>query len=396
MTEPGLFPYRVDGRLRVSALAIDGALNNPVEVRARPWVAALLCIIVTAIAAASIALRSDAYLEWRAAHMSAPALERELRARGESPRLLYYLGLRLNRERRYAEAESVLERGVGCDPGAPRLREQWAVALLGGGKTAAAFAELRQFAGVNPGLAEAHFLLGKFYFGQRSMARAAEELERSTQLDPRNGQAFLYLAGARDGLRQSEPARRAAARAVELRPDSAEAQLCLASMSGRANLPPDRVRAEFRKAIALAPASPAAHQEFARWLLDNGSPLDWPAAREHAQRAIALGVHDSTAYLVFGRACSNLGDDAASIQPLTEAARLTPDEPAPAFALWQSYRKLKQPARAAEWCRSYLRLEKAMTEKSTLMQAIAVAPHDRARRAAFALWLARHPVRHPD
>src|SRR5262249_14266802 len=141
------------------------------------------------------------YQEWRLARMTLPGLEQEQRARSDDdPRLLYYLGRQLNRQGRFAEADPILRRAVGLDPDTPRLRDEWARALLGSGLVTAAFGQLQQYAGTHPNLADAHLLLGKFYVNQKSMRRAEEELERAVALNPGLADGWTYLTIAREGL----------------------------------------------------------------------------------------------------------------------------------------------------------------------------------------------------
>ena len=223
------------------------------------------------------------------------------------------------------------------------------------------------------------------------MGRASAEFERTVNLDPRHVQAYLFLAGARDSLRDTDRARAAAEAAVKIRSDSPEAALILASLSGRSNLPRDRVRAEFQRAVTLNPNSAAAHLEFARWVLDAGSGArDRALAMDHACRAIALGTQDSTAYLTLGRTRVYGGDYSGAIEPLSRAASLSNDDPAPALALAEAYGGLRRTQQAEIWRRHYLERQHIAMERSQFMQAIAVAPHDLARKAVFAQWLGRN------
>lgn len=349
-----------------------------------------ICLALITASCGTFAIQSSPFQDWRLGRMGLNALQAEFKSNGESSRLLYFIGLGLNRAGRFREAEGYLRQGVGHDPNSARLRDEWARSLLGCGQTTEAFGELREFAGTHPDSADAHFVLGKFYYSQGSMERASQEFERTIALNPRLMQAHLHLAGARDSLHDTAQALTAAARAVELEPDSAEARLCLASLSGRTNQPAAIVRAQFQSAIALKPGSAAAHQEFAQWLVDAGASEDWPLAIEHARRAIDLGSRNSTAYLLLGRALVYYGEDAQAVPHLAESARLAADDPAPALALSQCYSRLKESEQADTWRSSYLLRQKNLTEQSRLMQAVAVAPGDPGRRAALALWLGMH------
>src|SRR5262249_5585727 len=150
---------------------------------------------------------------------------------------LYYIGLRLNQSQRFSEADPYLRQAVGLDPSSPRLRDEWARALLGSGLTTAAFGELKEFVGSNPDSGSAHLLLGKFYITQKSMQRAIEEMDRAVALDPALGEAWSYLAVAYDGMDNQQRAREAVQKAIALRPNSADDQLLLATLQARSQQP---------------------------------------------------------------------------------------------------------------------------------------------------------------
>ena len=391
---PSTATAKPSGKLYEKGSAKDASFQVITAVprrRARARLTVVLAVGGLAAASASLVLNSAAYQDWRLARLDTPALQNELQSRGESSRLLYYLGRSLDRQMRYAEADGYLRQGVGLDPESPRLREEWARALLGSGKTTAAFGELREFAGTHPNVAAAHLLLGKFYYTQRSMKRAAEEFERAIALEPANAQAYLNLAGARDDLRESEAAWKAAVRATELQPDSAEAHLILASLAARTRRPAEKVRSEFERTLELAPRNAVAHEEYARWLLQSTpTPAGLKAAERHAQKAIALGLNDPAAFLMQGRALTYLRDYALSVSPLRRATDGMPNDPAPPLALAQAYRALGQTEEATRWQQEYARRQTAMTEKQNLLQAVTVAPDDPRPKERLAHWLGRH------
>ncbi len=359
--------------------------------RISPRFAALICLAAVLAVGASLTLQSGTYQDWRLSRMSLSELKQELQDRGESSRLLYYIGLRLNQQKRFAEADGYLRQAVGLDPDTPRLRDEWARALLGSGNTTAAFGELREFAGRHPDLAEAHYILGKFYYTQRSMERASEEFTRAVALKPDYAAAYLYLAGAEDSLRDLAKAWQAASHAVALNPQSAEAHLAFASLCARTNQPPALTRAEFEKTLALAPRHAVAHQEYARWLLDTAkTPADRSLAAQQAQQAIALGIGDSASYLILGRARNYNGDRVGAIEPLTRAAQLAPDDPAPALTLMQIHRALGHTDEFKTWEREYLLRQNLTSERSKLLQDVTVDPNDPARKMRLARWLGRH------
>jgi tetratricopeptide (TPR) repeat protein len=359
--------------------------------RITPRFAALLCLAAVVAVTVSATLQSGAYQDWRLSRMSLPALQQELQARGQNARLLYTIGMRLDQQGRFAEADGYLRQSVGLDPDTPRLRDEWARALLGSGQITAAFGELREFAGTHPNLPEAHFHLGKFYYTQRSMKRACEEFERVVALNPEDGEAYLCLSGAADSLNDLTRAVQAAERAVALKPKSAEAHLAFAALCARTGRPPEQIRSEFQQAVTLASQNAVMHQEYARWLLKSArTPDDRQQAAAQASQAIALGVTDAAAYLILGRARLYNGDRAGAVEPLTHAAEMAPEDPAPALTLSQIQRALNHPAEAAAWEQSYLRRQKLSAERNRLLIAVTVDPDDPARKLRLARWLGLH------
>ena len=354
-------------------------------------VVALLLAVISAAGLAFVARQTPWYAEWQYARLSLAELEAEgAGGNGENnPRLLYYLGRRLNEQQRYAQADPILRRAVGLDPHAPRLRDEWARALLGSGLTTAAFGQLREFAGTHPDSALAHLLLGKFYFTQNSMKRASEELERAVSLNPSLADGWAYLAGAADALGDAKRARAAAEKAVALRPKHAPDRLILAGFLAASG---DAAAAhrEYDAAVRLGPNNPAVHREYARWLLSSGGVGEKAVqAEEHARRAVTLDPADPAAQLVLGRTLAQRGDDASAAPILSRAAALAPHEPAPALTLAQTLRRLGRANEARVWEAAYLVRQKNKTEEGRLRDQIRVAPEARGPRLAMARLLAR-------
>ena len=118
--------------------------------RARTGLIALGASAAILFSLALLTAQSAPYREWRFSRQRLSTLEREWARSQTDPIFLYYFGLRLNREGRYTQADPVLRQAVGFDPESPRLRDEWAKALLGSGLATAAFAELWQFVGSHP------------------------------------------------------------------------------------------------------------------------------------------------------------------------------------------------------------------------------------------------------
>ena len=359
----------------------DPSPSTPVPHRKRLHTRRRLVWGVFLVSAAVIALCAAPYSpflqERRLSHASLPALAREA---GDSlgkvndARLLYYLGLRLNQQQRFQEADPVLRRGVGISPHEPRLRDEWARALLGSGLTTAAFGELREFAGTHPDLAQAHLILGKFYFTERSMRRASEEFTQAIQRDPVSGEAWAFLSAAEQSLGNSERARQAAQQAIALRRNIAEDHLLYATLLAEANQP-DKAREEYARAVALAPQQARMHREYAVWLLEAGKGEgDLRLAEAEASRATALAPEDAAAQRALGSALMRRGQIEAAHDPLKRAATLETDDPIAPALLGQVCAKLGRLEEARQWEKAAFERQAEAAERQKVFEALRVAP----------------------
>jgi Flp pilus assembly protein TadD len=170
-----------------------------VQTGAGQTIAALGLLAIITLAVIWALRHTPWYQEWHYARLSLPSLQRLRGDRTDDPRLLYHIGRRLNQQERFGEADPLLRIAVGLEPEEPRLRDEWARALLGSGRITAAFGQLREFAGKNPGSAQAHLLLGKFYFTQHSLPRALRSWKRQRRpmpTPPRHGLIWRKRAAA--------------------------------------------------------------------------------------------------------------------------------------------------------------------------------------------------------
>ena len=358
--------------------------------RRLPWKAALLGVFAL-IALALIAwdiTRTPAYQERRLSRLSLSQLQRERGGRLDDPRLLYYIGLRLNQQGRYAEADPYLRNAVGLDPDAPRLRDAWMQALLGSGLTTAAFGETREFVGTHETSAPAHLILGKYYASQNSMIRATEELNRAVALDPQSSEAWSLLAVAQSALDHIPEAEAACERAVALRPRNAVDRLGLALLLARQGRRPEAL-ASFAGAVALDPASAAAHQAYAHYLLTTaaGSEDDRRAESE-ARRALSLDPASQGASLTLGQALAAQGRAGEGLPLLLQAARRSPYDAYPALVLSQTYYRLGQTGPQKTWQAEYQARQRRAQREADLVTAILKAPEDARPQRRLARMLA--------
>ena len=141
------------------------------------------------------------------------------------------------------------------------------------------------------------YLAGRYLLEQRTPGtapRAIAYLTRAVQLDSNFAYAYAALAEAylrRGDIEALSPlvsvplAREAAARALELDSTLAEAHTTLGAIRFGHERDWRGAETEFRRAIALEPGSPEAHQQYSRFLLAMGR-ID--ESREASQRALEL------------------------------------------------------------------------------------------------------------
>ena len=376
--------------LRESLSRNAGGAASAAPRRRHPWTAALLAafaLLALGLAAWDV-IHAPAYQERRLSRLSLAQLQQERAGRLDDPRLLYYIGLRLNQQGRCAEADPYLRNAVGLDPDTPRLRDAWMQALLSSGLITAAFGEAREFAGTHPDSAPAHLILGKFYVSQHSMTRACEELSRAVALDPKLGEAWSLLAVAQSGLDHVTEAEAAAERAVALRPRSAPDRLGLALLQARQGRR-DAALTSFIGAVALGPNSATAHESYARYLLTTAvGPDDERRAEAEARRALSLDPANLEAPLTLGEALAAQGRTDEGLPLLLQAARRSPYDAAPALALSQVYYRLGQAGPQREWQGEYQARQRRAQAEGDLVTAILKAPDDARPQKKLARMLA--------
>ena len=349
---------------------------------------AFLLLLLIAGAGAWVIGHLPQYQERRLSHMSLAQLQGERAGRLDDPQTLYYIGLRLNQQGRYAEADPYLRNAVALDPDSPRLRDAWMQALLGNGLTTAAFGETREFAGTHPDSAPAHLILGKFYVAQNSMIRAVEETSRAAALDPRSGEAWALLAVAQTGLGHITEAEAAAERAVALRPRNAPDRLGLALLLARQGRR-EKALASFDQAVALDPDSAAAHQAFARYLLTTtAGPDDDRRAEAEARHALALDPANLEAPLTLGQALAAQGRVGEGLPLLLQAARRSPYDPTPALAVSQAYYRLGLAGPQRVWQGEYQTRQRRTSAEGDLVTCILKSPDDARPQRRLAWMLA--------
>jgi tetratricopeptide (TPR) repeat protein len=369
--------------------AVAASLAPPRRTRQRR-LGLLVALIGLLTAVGRLAWFTPAVQEWRFTRASFDTLLAERRHSPQNPRLLTHIGMRLNAQERFAEAESNLRIAAALDPDSARTRDAWASALLGTGRVTDAFNQLRQFVGTHPESAPGHRALGRFYFTQRAMQRAREEFERTVAIDPSDAAAWAYLSQAADQLAVANRPREAALKAVELAPKNAGYHLLLASLYQRTNAPAEAGRA-YARASELAPDNALMHQQYGLWLAaQTADPQNQRRAEAQARRALALDDTDGTTHLLLGRLLRHSDRPQEALEPLIRAATLSPSEPAPAQELTLVYTALRDTTAATLWADRWHARQRYVTERDALFQQLRMSPTAHALRRRMGQLLGTH------
>jgi tetratricopeptide (TPR) repeat protein len=225
----------------------------------------------------------------------------------------YRLGLVLLERQKLPEARSSLARSVDLAPSAVRYRIVLASCLARSGDRDAAIRTLREVARLQPRPEEASLAVR----AERDILDPFREVPAEARHDLEN--ALGYLAGEAPGL-----ALETLEGLVVRYPDLAIAHALLALAAQRLE-EPARAVSELKRAAELAPQLPQPHA----WLgeLFEGTDRPQRAAQEYAA-AVELGPLEGDTLRRLGLLrLERLGQPAAALEPLRDAAALDPADP---------------------------------------------------------------------
>jgi Tfp pilus assembly protein PilF len=169
-------------------------------------------------------------------------------------------------QRRYAEAETLLELMVLDDPDSETPLVQLGRIRIGQGKAAAAERDLRAALLRAPDSVPAHFLLGAALFQLNRFDAAATHFRRAAELKPADALAHFNLGQCLRRLGDWAGAAEAQRAAVRCKPDFVEAHLELAEVlteAGHTSV----AGAAFRNALAVNPHHPGVRRLLVRLLV---------------------------------------------------------------------------------------------------------------------------------
>src|SRR5262249_4930599 len=147
-----------------------------------------------------------------------------------------------------------------------------------------------------------------------------------------------------------------------------------------------RAKAEFSRAVSLAPNDAVCHRQYGRFLYDTG---DLPAAEGELRRAVELDPADPYAAYHLGNCLLAQNRPGDALPLLTTAARIRPFAPVPAEALRRLYRQSGDMHNAELWSQRYARLAQEESERRRLQDMTIAHPEDREARKRFAASLAQ-------
>lgn len=248
--------------------------------------------------------RAEAALSRGDAETAARLLELALEERGESSRLLFYLGRAYLEQGRAAEAAQALRRARTLAPGAPVAVEFWeGVALQRLGDVAGARARFAAVLAVEPDSEPARLQLAWILLTEERPGEAAELLQGVVQDHPGSPLAWYYLGLAHHGSTRLDAARDAYRRAVELDPGLAGAHVVLGRVQRELGEAAE-ARVSLERALELDPDSADAGFELGRLELESGN-AETAVARLEA--AVAADPGHAAARYQLGLAYRRLG-----------------------------------------------------------------------------------------
>jgi tetratricopeptide (TPR) repeat protein len=309
------------------------------------------------------------YKERAYSNMPLEQMAKEMKSHENDAVFLYYIGHKLNQEKRYEEAIPFLERSAGLDPDTARTRSDWADALIARGRVTDAFGQLSDFVRTHPNDAEGHIFLGQFYGSQNAMERAREELEKATSLAPQNGLAWKYLALSHEKLLEKTRAEAAAVRAISLIPEDAEPYALMGRLESQTQ--PQKAIENFRKAASLMPDEPAYQNAIGQLLLLSAKETEHSEGEQLLRNVAQKYPDDTTANRLLGQALVERGQSKEAIPLLLKANKKEAWQPMTARLLSNAYRKEGNLKESQSWQKEHEQRQQDAEEYRKLYNVLA-------------------------
>ena len=146
------------------------------------------------------------------------------------PQLLSLLAAANMAQRRYAEAAAYLEKAVKFSGGAPDLRADFGVSLIGNGQAEVGFSQLQQAFAKDPGQARAGMVMAALFLKRDQPKKAVEVIDAVVRREPKNVDAVNLQGVARVAAGDRTGGRAAYENALTLNPRYYAARLNLARL----------------------------------------------------------------------------------------------------------------------------------------------------------------------
>jgi cellulose synthase operon protein C len=248
------------------------------------------------------------------------------------PQLLSLLAAANMADRRYSQAASYLEKAVKVSGGAPNIRADFGVSLIGSGHTDLGISQLQQAFAKDPGQARAGMALATLYVKRDQPKKAVEVIDAVVQRDPKNIDAVNLQGVTHLAAGDRAGSRAAYERALALNPKYHAARLNLARLdSAEGKL--DAARLRLTELLDINKNNGDAMLEFARLEEQAGRPneaIRWlekartiPRYRVPAGASLSellLRQHDFERAVVAAReAVSRANNDLSALYALARA-----------------------------------------------------------------------------
>lgn len=200
------------------------------------------------------------------------------------PQLLSLLAAANMKQRRYSEASAYLEKAVKLSGGAPDVRADFGVSLIGGGQAEVGFSQLQQAFAKDPGQARAGMVLTALYLKRDQPKKALEVIDAVVRRQPKNVDAANLQGVTRVAAGDRSGGRAAYENALALNPKFHAARFNLARLD-RAEGKLDAARLSLTELLKVNPKDGVAMFELALLEEQAGRPGE---AVQWLDKAIAI------------------------------------------------------------------------------------------------------------
>lgn len=280
----------------------------------------------------------------------------------DSPRVTYYLGLRLQQAGQTAAAAAALEHAASLSD-SEDIYLTWAGAV----PVSQAAQILMSFLTRHPNSAAAHLALARLFRQQNDLSSCYEQASFAVLKGEHNLQAWQLYGDSALETGHSQEAADAYRHAAALDPKTAGNYIGLGAALIQLNRRAEGI-ASYHQAADLAAQDGAAWVALGGAFLQSAeSAADLETARKYLNTGMRLRPDLETAYLELGECSLKQKRWKEALIELERAQKFQPDEPEVAFALAQVYRGLGDAKHTAEALGRHQDLEKYRGERAGML-----------------------------